>query len=190
MEVMQCYVVRAERAGGFWDLRVPEVPGAMSMVRRLDQAEEHIREAIGFVLDVPEDSFEIELAPLVPSGLETLVGEAKGLRAEAERAVAAAASASRSAAEQLRATGLPMRDIGVLMNISVQRVSQLLGEGGDRARNVPTAARAVVQMKTTTGGGQSNRGSAITGRFVGKTSAKKSSPMPEQSAAARTRSAK
>ncbi len=122
---MARYTVIARREGRLWSLEVPQVPGALSMVRRLDQAEEHIREAIGFVLDVPEDSFDVEVMPQLPEGWVKLIGEAQGLRTEAERAVSTAAAASRDAVTELTAAGLSVRDTGRLLGVSPQRVSQL-----------------------------------------------------------------
>jgi hypothetical protein len=121
------YKVRAQRVGQNWELEVPGVPGALSMVRRLEQAQEHAREAIAFVLGVPVDSFEVELEAQLPDDWDNAITEARELKALAERAVVAAASVSRRTAAQLhQGAGLSVRDVGFLMGISPQRVSQLL----------------------------------------------------------------
>ena len=54
------YTVTAERSGRWWALQCVEVPGAISQVTRLDQADV-IKEAIAWVADVHEDSIEINL---------------------------------------------------------------------------------------------------------------------------------
>lgn len=58
---MMRYEVIARRSGDQWALQVPFVPGAHSQCERLDQAASKIIEAIAMVLDVPDDSFEVEI---------------------------------------------------------------------------------------------------------------------------------
>lgn len=47
---MTTYTVRAKRSDGWWTLQCVEVPGAISQVRDLADAEAMMREAIEFVL--------------------------------------------------------------------------------------------------------------------------------------------
>ncbi|NNG34926.1 type II toxin-antitoxin system HicB family antitoxin [Nakamurella aerolata] len=47
---MTTYTVRATRSQGWWTLQCVEVPGAISQVRDIADAEAMIREAIEFVL--------------------------------------------------------------------------------------------------------------------------------------------
>lgn len=57
------YRVVATREPGWWVLLAPDVEGreVASQCRRLDRAEETIREAIALMLDVPEDAFGVDL---------------------------------------------------------------------------------------------------------------------------------
>jgi hypothetical protein len=55
-----------------WTLQCVELPGAISEVDELDQAADMIREAIAFVGDIPEDSFDIVVRRL-PSSLAFLI---------------------------------------------------------------------------------------------------------------------
>jgi hypothetical protein len=57
---------RANREGKLWAISVKGLPGALSRVRRLDQTEAMAREVIALVLDVPEDSFDVVVAPGAP----------------------------------------------------------------------------------------------------------------------------
>lgn len=123
---MKRYSVVARREGRLWSLEVAAVPGALSMVRRLDQAEEHIREAIAYVLDIPADSFAIALRTEVPPEWDEKLRNLAALRHSADQAASAASSASRALASELKAAGLSVRDAGLLMGVSPQRVSQLL----------------------------------------------------------------
>jgi hypothetical protein len=120
------YHVTATRSGRWWALQCQEVPGALSQVVRLDQAEEYMREAIAFVAQVPAEEVQIEVLPEVPTEFTKLLHESEVARTEARRANAEAASRSRAAAKVLSDAGLPLRDIGTIMGISHQRAAQLL----------------------------------------------------------------
>lgn len=47
--------------------------GAYSQARRLDQADEEIRDAIALLLDVPEDSFDVTIEPDLGASTEEVV---------------------------------------------------------------------------------------------------------------------
>jgi predicted RNase H-like HicB family nuclease len=56
-------ITRAHREGNWWAISVQGLPGALSQVRWLDQAEAMAQEMIALVLDVPEESFDVVVAP-------------------------------------------------------------------------------------------------------------------------------
>ena len=60
------FSVTAERGRGPWWVTECAEVGAVSQVRRLDQAADDIREAIAYLSGLPEDSFDIEVAPVLP----------------------------------------------------------------------------------------------------------------------------
>lgn len=67
--------------------------------------------------------------PLVyrrPAGVDEHLARAAELREESQRAQAAAAAELRQAARELKDTGMPLRDIGHLLNVSYQRAHQLV----------------------------------------------------------------
>jgi predicted RNase H-like HicB family nuclease len=135
---MTTYVVNAARSGRGWILTVPEVRGAVSYVRGLGGALANAREAIAFVLDVPEDSFEVRLEPdLAPDDLAE-ISRARAAVAEADRVQREAAQQSRLLVAKLHREGLSGADIAALVDVSPQRVSQLLKP----AKPVVTATRA------------------------------------------------
>lgn len=124
---MTTYRVAAERtATGWWVLEVPEV-GAVSQVRRLDQIADEMREAVAYLAGVDESMVEFDVRPSLSPELEAARERVRSLHAAADRATSEAAAASRSTARRLRSEGLPVRDVGTLMGISPQRVSQLTG---------------------------------------------------------------
>lgn len=125
------YRVTAERDGRWWLVRVPEVPAAFTQARRLDQAEAMAREVIALLLDVPDDSFDLRLDPVVPAEIAPDLAEARRLRAEAKQAAEQASERVRHAAHILADQGLTVRDIGSILGLSYQRAQQLLAQPTD-----------------------------------------------------------
>ena len=126
MVEMTTYHVTATRRGRVWELRCSELPTMWSEAVRLDQVEDTVREAIAFVADVPEDSFGIEVQPILPDVYSLEEARARKAREVATRANSEAAQHSRAAARALADAGLTVRDIGTVMGISHQRSAQLL----------------------------------------------------------------
>jgi hypothetical protein len=126
---MKRYTVTARRIGSWWALDVEGLPGVHTQVRRIDQADEMTRDAIAGVLDISPDSFEIIVAPEVPATVRTMVDEATKARSQAAQAQDAAAQLTRDAARRLVDEGLTVRDAGVLLGVSHQRIAQLVRQG-------------------------------------------------------------
>ena len=119
--------VRAVRSGSWWAITVPELPGVFSQARRLDQVETMAREAIAMMLEVDADQVgRIEVDVVPPPRAAALIGTMNDALETAREATETVASARREAAKVLRADGLPMRDVGRLLGLSHQRVSQIL----------------------------------------------------------------
>jgi predicted RNase H-like HicB family nuclease len=125
------YRVTAERDGRWWLVRVPEVPTAFTQVRRLDQAEAMARDVLSLLLDLPEDSFDVRVEPVVPPEIAQDLDEARRLRREAKEVAEQAGARVRHAARVLASEGLTVRDIGVILGVSYQRAQQLLAENSD-----------------------------------------------------------
>jgi predicted RNase H-like HicB family nuclease len=126
MVAMTTYHVTARREGRWWALRCDELPGVFSQVARLDRAAEEVREAIAFVAEVPEDSFEIVVMPVLPEAYTVEAKLAEEARVMATRANSEAAAHARAAARALADAGLTVRDIGAVLGVSHQRAAQLL----------------------------------------------------------------
>jgi len=87
------------------------------------------REAIAMMRDVDADQIskiEVEIVP--PARAAALIGTMHDALATAREATDTAAAARREAARVLHADGLPMRDVGRLLGLSHQRVSQILAD--------------------------------------------------------------
>lgn len=120
------YEVTAVRDGKWWVVTVPDVPGAFSQIRRLDQVADAIREAIAFVARVDEDDVGVHLTIDLPGGILHRVEGAREAVAEAEKAQREAAALSRDAARSLVEAGLSGYDAASVMGVSPQRISQLV----------------------------------------------------------------
>ena len=120
------YKVTAQRDGRWWFVRVPEVPGAITQARRLDQVEAMAREVVSLLREVEPDSFHLDVHAVLPDEVRTELDRARELQRDAARTQAEAASLVRAAARKLRAQGLTVADLGAVLGVSVQRASQLL----------------------------------------------------------------
>jgi predicted RNase H-like HicB family nuclease len=127
------YTVSAERHGDWWAITVNELRGVFSQARRLTQVEPMARDAIALFLEVPADSFDLSVREKLAPEVERLVAAAKEARAAASAHQEVASERSRVAARTLAAQGLPQRDIGQLLDLSHQRVAQLLQPGAGRS---------------------------------------------------------
>jgi len=119
--------VEVVRSGGWWAITVPALDGVFSQAKRLDQVEDRAREAISLMLDVDEDDVgDLDVVVTPPARVADLLGALEASVTAADEATRTAVAARREIAELLRAEGLPLRDVGVLIGVSHQRVSQLL----------------------------------------------------------------
>jgi len=121
------YRVEAVRSGNWWAITVPGLDGVFSQARRLDQVEARAREAIAMMLDVDEaDVGELAVSVTPPDTVADLLRELDVSEAAAASANEQAATLRRQVAQELLDEGFPMRDVGRLIGVSHQRVSQIL----------------------------------------------------------------
>ena len=130
MAALKRYTVRARRSGKWWALDAEGLRGVHTQVRRIDQAEDMARDAIAGVLDIAPDSFEVVVLTEVPGTVRAIVEQATEARSQAARAQDEAAHLTREAARRLVEEGLTVRDAGVLLGVSHQRIAQLVRPGG------------------------------------------------------------
>ena len=121
------YEVLAERDGRHWFLRVKELPGVFSQVRRLDQAEGMARDAIAAFLDIPAVGFGVSVTVRLPADLERDVAGVINLRGAIDRTEREYAEQTRRLATRLvQGEGMTVREAGRVLGLSFQRVSQLV----------------------------------------------------------------
>jgi DNA-directed RNA polymerase specialized sigma24 family protein len=121
----QQYEVRAIRSSNWWALDVPEVRGVHSQVRRLDQAEPMIREALAMGLEVAEDSFDVTIVPDLDDVLSKRTRLANERRDAAAHARDEATDATRKAVFACFERGLSARDAAMLLGVSFQYAAKL-----------------------------------------------------------------
>ena len=136
--VRPSYGVAAERAGSWWAITIDELPGVFSQARRLDRVEAMARDAIAVFLGVPQDSFDLITREHLAPDAQRAVTEALDARAKANAGQRIASERSRVAVRTLAELGLPQRDIGRLLDLSHQRVAQLLGTAQSSSDSVRT----------------------------------------------------
>jgi predicted RNase H-like HicB family nuclease len=114
----------AERSGGWWAIRVPEIPGVFSQARRLEQVADMAADAAALMLDQDPADFEVTVEAHTPE--DSLIAQARAAREDADRAAELASAKMREAARCLIADEYTVRDAGRLLGVSPQRVSQLV----------------------------------------------------------------
>ena len=95
------YTARCQRSGDWWAISVTELRGVHTQARRLEKAEAMVREAIALFLDVPSDSFDVRIEPVLQRELQRKVGRGRKVRGEAEILPREAAIASAEVAPDL-----------------------------------------------------------------------------------------
>jgi hypothetical protein len=118
------YRVEARRWARGWELHI-EGEG-VTQSHSLNDAEGMVRDYIALMHNVPPDSFDVEITPVMGSGLDEAVRSARQMVTDADLARREAAVHSRAIAGRLSRAGLSGRDIARVLGVSAQRVSQLL----------------------------------------------------------------
>lgn len=127
----------ATRTGDWWAIEVPEVAGGLhTQARRLDQVASAVADAVALVADVAPHTIEVDVIPKLRPRDAELIDAARAASQEAIRAAERASRLSRQAVEQLRSEGMTVRDVGGLLGVTPQRVSQLVGTGRAASRTV------------------------------------------------------
>lgn len=122
------YDVVVKREAGWWIIQVPELDDRVTQARRLNEVERNVRELVAVWLDVPMDSFDVDVSVELPSAVERSLRSGRRLQSEARKSQEAAAAEVRAAATALvQEWGLSLSDTARALGISHQRVSQLIG---------------------------------------------------------------
>jgi predicted RNase H-like HicB family nuclease len=124
------YTIEAVRSGKWWALSVPELPGIHSQVRRLDQAEAMIRDALALAYDIDPDTPRLcGPVPTINPELDDLLHQTREHRAQLVELRRETDELTRRLVREMSDAGLPVRDIAVTLDISFQRAAQLAKAG-------------------------------------------------------------
>ncbi|HZK36629.1 MAG TPA: hypothetical protein VFC57_06735 [Aeromicrobium sp.] len=115
----------ATRTKGWWAVEVPEVEGAFTQTRRLDQVARMAAEVVSMLKDVDAESVDVDVVALPPRDDRELIDRVVAQGSEANAGMASYAAESRRVVALLLERGYTVRDIGRLLGISATRVSQL-----------------------------------------------------------------
>ena len=139
-ETVTRYAARAARdSSGIWVGTVPALRGVVTQARTLARLRENLAEAVALWQEVERldqgernpkidpRSIAITLDEVVlPASVMQVAEAAQRLRQEAAEAEAEALAATLAAIEELSAAGLSQRDTADILNLSHQRIGQLL----------------------------------------------------------------
>jgi hypothetical protein len=127
------YRVDVHREDRWWILHVPELDATrgldecLGQARRYEDIGKEARDLITLVADVAPSTIDLDLHITVNDiDVSATAADIARDRATAAEAEARAIAASTAAAKKLRAAGLDLRDIGAVLGVSFQRVSQLV----------------------------------------------------------------
>ncbi|MEA9986087.1 hypothetical protein [Subtercola sp. RTI3] len=122
------YQLNVTREGAWWIIDAVDVD-YRSQARTLSEVDEMGRDLIAVALDVPVDSFDLDVRVQQPADVAARLSEAVDLEREAQAAVTRAALDRREAARTLRdAYGLSAIDAARVLGVTRARVYQLLDE--------------------------------------------------------------
>lgn len=116
----------ATRAGSWWAVRVPQVEGAFTQARRLDEVPDMVADAVALLTGSQVDNADVDVVVEMDPDTNAEIKAARAEATAAAEAQKAAAARQRQLARRLRAKGLPGRDASRVLEISPQRFSQLL----------------------------------------------------------------
>lgn len=121
------YKATVTREDRWWMVHVPEI-GGLTQARRLSEAKAMARSLVAVTLDIPADSFDvdIEVEKVGTVKVAERTARLRTARETATRLEHEVQAAAESLARDLANEGLPLRDIGDILGISYQRAHQLV----------------------------------------------------------------
>lgn len=122
---MNTYKARYWREGDTWEVELVDDARVHTFASTLGRARRHIREATAAMYDLDLEQVQIEDHVELPDDLGDRVGELLVARADVDLAAARVSEATGRMIAALIDAGLSVRDVGDLVHLSPQRVSQI-----------------------------------------------------------------
>jgi hypothetical protein len=127
-EYINEYKIEVTRDGRWWMIRIPDV-GGLTQARRLSEVEYMARDYLALATHTPIDQISVEIASIEVPGHGDISRPARQLAEDRKRAAEDVARAQEFTAQYARdlvALKIPIRDVADLLDVSFQRVSQLV----------------------------------------------------------------
>jgi predicted RNase H-like HicB family nuclease len=124
----ETYRAIAELDGDWWVVTVPELRGVYTQGRTYEQARAMARDAIATMLDIAPDRVAVTMDVRLPDHAEDTISEVARARAARDEAAATEQRKLRESARRLKDAGVKVVDAAALLDISKQRVYQLLAD--------------------------------------------------------------
>ncbi len=134
----KAYAATARRDGRWWLVQVKE-PDTVGQARRLDEVEDAAREVIALWYDIDPHSFDVDMTIEIPEEARAAWEESVEREQRARAEEARAAALRRAAVQNLRASGLTLKETGRVLGLSPQRVHQLDTTGSPTSEAAPLA---------------------------------------------------
>jgi hypothetical protein len=162
------YTVSARRWARGWELHIIDAAGeeiGVTQTRRLSGARAMVRDYLE--VDGRPAADDIHVVPELDAELRDRVNAARAAVRRAAEQQERAAAASRTAVEELKEAGLSGYEIAAVLEVSPQRVSQLLRRDVEEKTSRKTAvAKIPAQTDAATKSMRGTRRTAVTGRYV------------------------
>ncbi|MFP5022669.1 hypothetical protein [Pseudonocardia phyllosphaerae] len=126
------YHANATRDGRYWLIHVPEVE-RYTQARTVDEIESMARDLVVILTEQDPVEVEVEVAIELPHSVRTKLDLVEQARATERAARTDAATQLRSAAVELKRTGMSVRELGKVLGISYQRAAQLTSRAHESA---------------------------------------------------------
>jgi hypothetical protein len=144
MAAVTAYTARLTREGKWWVIDVPGV--GVTQARTIEAAGATARDLVALMTDTPVEKVDVTVE-LSLGAIRRDVERLQKQQRDLDRLAREASARSRALASTLHSLGLGVRDIGVVLNLSPQRVSQLMAGAAARP-----AAPAPVPRKPSSKG--------------------------------------
>ena len=126
MKPQKTYKLVVEREPGWWIVQIPELD-LTTQARRLGDVEKNAREAIAALLDVGTSTFDVEQEVRTPVAVVRELDEARALLDRGATLREEGADRIGQAVDRLiKDFGLTLREAGKLLDLSHQRIAQLV----------------------------------------------------------------
>ena len=121
------YEVQAIREDGWWMITIPALDG-LTQARRREDVEREARDYIVVTEDVAPSQVEVAVTGLVVDGVDyaTQLHSEREDRTHADELAARARDRQKQIATSLSDAGVPLREIAGMLDLSHQRVHQLV----------------------------------------------------------------